>query len=244
MRPQSAVLQEAAPSGVSWAPTRPDPSPLISDHHQRFAIPTNDAACDALLASAEARLKHQPPGVRQELVADLARVLGAGSRVWTQKRRARLRRLLADAGPISVDPVLNVAAATPRDEVLDDAVGVLAAACDADDSVATSLVNFLRHVTFARSGAAGAPRREVALRALAASDNPIATEARLNVAHRLARTDPSPQVRDAAVQAISMMCRREGHEIIVDLLMKLKRAEASPQVRESIDDAIASVRTL
>jgi metal-dependent amidase/aminoacylase/carboxypeptidase family protein len=150
---------------------------------------------------------------------------------------------LVSAGLVSVAPVLVVVASTPRDEVLDDAVAVLAAASDAHDTVAAALLNFAGQSPIV-SRSMGPSPREVALRAIARSNSTIAKAARLSVAHRMARSDPSPSVRDAAVQALSQMCPIEGHAVVIDLLTKLRASESNPQVRESIDDAIDSLRTV
>jgi hypothetical protein len=207
-----------------------------------FRIPSGETECDALLATAEWRAQEQPQEVRQEVVADIARFLGATSRVWTPSRRSRLRKILAEAGLCSLGPVLRIVADAPRDDVMDEAVTVLSLAAELDGQVAVALVEALVHVQPGLGPGNSDAAHEVMLRALARAHSPIAYEERVRVAFRLAKVDPSPAVRDAAVQALSMMGTREGREILVVLLEKLRDAESNQIVLASIDEAIDTLR--
>jgi hypothetical protein len=97
-----------------------------------------------MLASAESRVKYLPAAVRVDVVADLARFLGATSRVWTAERWRRLHALLAEAGRLSVGPILRAVATTPREEIIDDAVMVLARVAEtSSEDVAAFFVDAL-----------------------------------------------------------------------------------------------------
>jgi hypothetical protein len=176
--------------------------------------------------------------VRADLVRDLARFLGASSRVWTTPRRLRLEQLLADAGPYCIAPVFETVASMPRDEVMDQAVLVLAAAADAHEEVASALA-----ILGTLPPASNPPAvREVIVRSLARASGPVACHAKLRIAFQLGMSDPSPAVRDAAVQALAMIGGGEGAAIVLDLLEKLRAAEREPMVLESIAEAVDSVR--
>lgn len=226
---------------VGWRRLLP-PSPLTTDQHVPFRIPSSDAECDVLLAAAECRAREQPQEIRQEVVADIARFLGATSRIWTPSRRSRLRRILAEAGLCTIGPVLRIVSDTPRDDVMDEAVTVLSSAAELDGQVAVALVEALVHVQSGLGPTDSDAVREVMLRSLVRAQSPVAHEERVRVAFRLAKVDPSPAVRDAAVQALSMMGTREGRDILVVLLEKLRESESNQSVVESIDEAIDTLR--
>ncbi|MGA2451356.1 MAG: hypothetical protein ABTD50_22080 [Polyangiaceae bacterium] len=203
----------------------------------------SDHDCDGLLASAENRAKELSSAARQELVEDLARFLGAGSRVWTISRRTRLRRLLADAGVISLGPVLGTVADTPRDDVMDEAVAVLSSAAELHEDVAVWLIDTLGGAQGVAGPSALPPLREVMLRAIAHSRSQLARQSRVRIAFQLARDDSSPAVRDAAIQALSTMGVREGGAVLATLVESLRTTEDSPQVLESIDQALDTLRS-
>jgi hypothetical protein len=235
----SSGLTETSRFAPRAAERRPPPSPLTTDQHWPFGIPADEVQCDALLGTAGWRMNEPAfAAVRSDLVRDLARFLGASSRVWTTPRRLRLEQLLIDAGPYCIGPVFDTVAAMPRDEVMDQAVSVLAAAATAHEEVAETLASLGDAPPAVNPPAV----REVILRSLVRASGPIARQAKLRIACRLA-TDPSPAVRDAAVQALAAIGKGEGHEIVLDLLKKLRAAEREPLVLESIDEAADTVRT-
>jgi hypothetical protein len=192
-----------------------------------------------MLAMAESRVKYLTEVARLDLLADLARFLGATSRVWTTERRHRLEELLVNAGRLAVAPVLRSVAATPREEVIDDAVAVLAGVIEKHEGAAAMFDDAL---TPPPTGIATAPIvREVMLRALVRAQCANAAVAKLRVAYVLARSDTAPEVREAAVQGLSEIGRRDGAAIVVDLLRQLKSAEGDPLVIEAIDEAVEAI---
>jgi hypothetical protein len=243
MRTASGVTERGplgSPPTLALSHRQP-PSPLTTDQHQAFRVPVSEADADAMLASAESRATYVPLAVKQELVADLSRFLGAMSRVWTTGRRRRLETLLIDAGRIAVAPVLQTVIATPREEVIDDAVAVLAGIAERLEDAATAFADALTRAQI--GGPMVAPIvREVLLRALVRGQSERTRSEKLRVAFTSARVDPSPAVRDAAVQALSTIGRQDGAAIVRVLLEKLKVAERDAGVTESIDDALDALR--
>ena len=216
------------------------PSPLTTDHHQKFGVPQSETACDGMLAVAEWRMREQP-ALRDEVALDLARFLGANSHVWTTTRRARLDRLLVSAGTRHLGCVFATVASSPRDEVMDHAVRIIVAAAAEDESMSRALVHALTHSL--RLAVTESPAvREVMLRALANSRDPVAGEAKVRIAFALAKDDPSPAVRDAAVQALSVMGGPDAVAILTTLLGELQAGERSAAVRESIDEGLETLR--
>ena len=220
-------------------PLRP-PSPLTTEHHQTFAIPQTESACDGMLAAAEWRMKEQP-ALRNEVAADLARFLGATSHVWTTMRRARLERILVSSGTQHLGCVFAVVARSPRDEVMDHAVRVIVGAAAEDELMSRALVHSLANAS--RLAVTESPAvREVMLRALANSGGPTAGEAKVRIAFALAKSDPSPAVRDAAVQALSMMGGADAVAILITLLEELQGRERNAAVLESIAEGLETLR--
>ena len=209
-------------------------------HHQVFAVPLTESACDGMLATADWRMKEQP-SLRHDVAADLSRFLGANSHVWTTARRARLERILVSAGTHHLGCVFAVVARSPRDEVMDHAVRVLVAAAAEDELMSRELVHSLANASWLTVTQIPAVR-EVMLRALANSKGRVAGEAKVRIAFALAKGDPSPAVRDAAVQALSVMGGSDAVAILLSLLGELQGSEQNPAVRESIADGLETLR--
>jgi HEAT repeat protein len=194
-----------------------------------------------MLAVAEIRLEDGPQR-REDLVQDLARFIGATSRVWTTARRLRLERLLVEAGPLAVGPVLQVVADAPRDEIIDEAVSLLAMSAERSEVVANAIVDAVDPSLRRSSLTEPAVVREVLLRALVRAKCPLAAQAKVRIAFAVARTDPSPGVRDAAVHALSTIGDPRATMILIDLLERLRPAEGNAMVLESIAEALADLR--
>jgi hypothetical protein len=202
-------------------------------------VPVREIEADALLASAASRVKYTTDDARRYVLADLARFLGATSRVWTLERRARLEGLLVASGLLSVDPVLASVVEAPREEVVDAAVSVLAGILEKHHGTTAIFEEAVRPPPV---GVATSPIvREALLRALVKAQSPDARDSKLRIAYMLAREDV-PIVRDVAVQALATIGRSDGAKIVLDLLERLKGNERDTEVLESIDDAIEAVR--
>jgi hypothetical protein len=187
------------------------------------------------------RARSLSEAVRQELLVDLARFLGATSRVWTSTRRRHLETLLIDAGLSAVGPSCRTVGGTPREEVVDAAVNVFAGIVEKHDGAAGAFVEAL---TSPPTGITSMPIvREVMLRSLVRGECPDVDGAELRVAYQLAALDVSPSVRDAAAQTLSSFGRRDGGEaeLVLGLLRRLKDDERDHLVLESIDEAIEAV---
>lgn len=237
----SAVTEQLpGSSGLRGWPQRRPPSPLTSDQHQPFGVPAEERDCEGMLAAAESRVQYLTEAAREQLMADLARFLGASSRIWTRSRRQRLQALLVNDGLLSIEAVLRTVGETPREEVIDDAVAVLAGIVERHEGAASAFAEVLAPPP---SGAlTSATVREAMLRGLVRARCDGAASSKLRVAYKLASEDPSPAVRDAAVQALSTIGRQDGAQLILDFLERLKRQEQDRMVLESIDDAIEAVR--
>ncbi len=241
MRSASSAVTDRGSMGVIQA--RPNaPSPLVSDQHEPFPVPMTDVECDAVLAQATSRLKYLPESAREELLTDLARFLGASSRVWTAERRQALRSLLARNDVAGVGAALMAAEKTPREEVVDEAVSVLALSVENDPAMVATFVEVLMPTPPGMS-LTEPLAREIVLRALVKAHCPGARESKLKVAFAMAKSDPVPAVREVAVQALSTIGQRAGADMILVYLRSLRAIEADPQVCESIDEAIAVVES-
>jgi hypothetical protein len=153
-----------------------------------------------------------------------------------------LRRLISESGSLGVTPVLRAVVSTPRDDVMDEAAAVLGSAADRDDDVANLLVNVLAQPPAASTLTADPACREVVLRAIVRSRKSITIQNRTRLAYRLAKSDGSASVRDAAVQAMSTMGELEGADVLIVCLEALRAEERSALVLESIDEAISNLR--
>jgi hypothetical protein len=223
---------------VTWKHREP-PSPLTTEEHQAFTVPVAERDADAILAIAESRVKYLSESARLDLLADLARFLGATSRVWTTERRRRLEALLVDAGPLAVSPVLRSVITTPREEVIDDAVAVLAGIIEKHEGAAAM---FAEALSPPPTGIATAPIvREAMLRAIVRGQCASAAATKLRVAYMLAKVDTSPEVREAAVQALSEIGRCDGAPIVLELLRLLRPGESDPIVVDTIDEAVEAI---
>jgi len=162
----------------------------------------------------------------------LSRFLGANSRIWNEARRQRLFEVLASTGAGAVGPVLAVVMACPRQDVIDDAVRVLA-------MIAPS-TGGLFHLYAVR--AEHPAIRVVSVRVLATVDHADAATTQAIVA---ALDDRAPEVRDAAVYALGARAAgtqlRDWTHPYRDLLNHRLQTERNPVVRESIEAVLAEL---
>lgn len=209
-----------------------------SNADRHIAIPMTESECDATLKAAEWRLKEGYLD-SSDIVRDLARFLGAGSHVWTGPRRVRLDRILSEASPVSVGPILQVVANSPREEVCDHAVRVLSAAIERDDSVAEQFYEILVR-TPERPQGLTAPVRETMVRALSRATGPSADNYRFSVLVN-AVDDQAPAVREAAVNGLATHTPPNFLRPVIDLLSRVREQEPNGAVAESTDEAIAEL---
>ena len=196
-------------------------------------VPKTDEDCERLLAMA-ARCEPGP-----DLAADLAPFLGAASRVWTPARRDRVRHLIAAVGIEAVPPVLAAVLATPRQEVIDEAVGTLVEAAREDDRIIVMLAAQLVARLQARPSSpgespTGAPHvRATIVRVIGAGGGAGARELRMN-ALACALADDAPEVRDVAVQVLGT----SADPIARQLLRARASVEPVAFLRDAIVDAL------
>ncbi len=204
-------------------------------------VPQNEQQCDLLLEAATARLRQS--AITASDCLDLARFPGASSRAWNADRRAKLRVILAGAGRIAVGPLLEAAAASPREEVLDETVRVLRMIAEKDAEVGRlavfTLMPGLANVDGRPSPivAESAPLRAVLVRLLGELQSHAAPTLRL-AALSSALDDASPLVRDAAVQAWAAVGDRRARVI----LQRHRAKETEDFIRAQIDVALEDVR--
>jgi hypothetical protein len=179
-----------------------------------------------------------------ELSTYLAGFLGASSRVWTSSRRTRLRLILARTGVEVAPAVLRAVERTPREEVIDDAVNVLAEAARRDERVVRAVASrLLVPVSMGAREEADPvvgdhPAVRVAIvRALGSVRSLHARDLRLR-ALALALVDPAAEVRDAAIQSLG----RSADAAAQRLLEQRRPDEGEPFLAEAIDDALAELR--
>lgn len=233
-------------SGISPSAFRPFSQVTYSGYRARvgaapvaWGIPRTGDECDRVLDAGAAT-----PNV--DVARYLAGFMGAASHVWTPSRRLRLRTLLAGFGSQVVPLVLSAVAATPRQEVIDEAVDVLIAAASSDDRVIENLVHLLAApVLRAGSGkpvtAEPPPVRATITRALGRTRTPATREHRLG-ALAIALVDAAPSVRDAAIQALRVAPMQADRAIALRLLTQRRAQEKETFLLEEIDDALADLR--
>ncbi len=209
-------------------------TPIVSDQ-QPFRVPATDADADGMLANAKWRVREMPY-LADAVLRDVARFLGAAGRVWTPSRRLRLAHLLASGGGRSVSPVIDVVTSTPREEVADAAIAVLADIMARDVLLAADLAQALTVVGRCAPPLDQAVAREVVVRALGdVFDTPARDMIRIALVSVL--DDESPRVRDAAVRAI-VATKERG---LVGPLRARRSVERDGVVAESIDEAIGDL---
>lgn len=218
----------------------PPLTPLTTDCHRPFQIPRTEPDADGMLATAEWRIANQPT-LRLDVARDLSRFLGSSGRVWTPARRERLQRLLVSVGSQSLSAVFAVAAASPREEVIDAVVSVVAASADADTMTTLALIDVLLSGRSAFAFGDAPIVREVIARALARSTNPFALQSRVRVLLILAGSDPSSAVRDAVIQTLAMVDEPKTVAARIDILRKLQATEADPLVQRSFAEALETL---
>jgi HEAT repeat protein len=179
--------------------------------------------------------------VTRETSEYLAGFLGAASHVWVAARRLRLLAALARGGVLSVPPILEAVARTPREEVIDDAVAALGEIARRDASV---LAGFVAAISTAWSRANPRPpvldhasTRVVLVRVIGGTGR-IETRDERVAALANALRDPSIEVRDAAIQALVSTQDRAAMRV---LEMRLG-TEPEPFLRNEITEAIAELR--
>jgi hypothetical protein len=203
-----------------------------------WGIPRTSDECEQVLSAAAAM--EMTPNLRDYL----AGFLGVSSHVWTSPRRTRLRLILARAG-VEVSPaVLSAVAHTPREEVIDDAVDVLAEAARLDQRVVGALAG--RLLIRASSGAmeesdqlasGHAAVRATIARVLGRLRGAGTRDERLR-ALAGALLDRAAEVRDAAIQALGA----SGDPVAMSLLEQRRPNEGEAFLLQAIDDAIAELR--
>lgn len=181
--------------------------------------PTTGEACDRLLDRAS-RILRLAGSI--EIVEDLARFLGAASRVWTPARRQRLRTLIASAGEWSVAPVLAEVARHPRAEIVDEAQLVL-----------RDLLRVAPQSAWKLAGAV-LTHPNANVRALLAASLTHAREPQAHDALVRALDDVSPTVREAATWALA---NRGGRGVRRAIEVRIAK-EADAKTREALRDAL------
>lgn len=195
------------------------PRSRIDTVSERLAVPSTVEQTSKVLAQAERVLRVSDGG--SEVLRELARFLGASSSAWTRDHRVRLRKLLRRGD--AIEAILDEVTATPRAEVVDEAVAILGELARARHH-ADRLGNLLAPA----SSCPDAVRVTVAS-ALGRSDNGHAVSYLEN-----ALSDPSPDVRDAVVNGLVEL--RAG-DLAAKLQARLTR-EPSALVRETIQTAL------
>lgn len=233
---QSAVIDRLIDSARSAsAPRRLAPSPFVWDYHRPFGVPRDGGECEGLLAVAESRLKNQPH-LSGDVLADLARFVGASSRVWTDARRSRLHQILARAGDASIGPLFSAVRSCPRVEVIEETAEVLGDICADDAGITVAVAEGLAAATRDVSPPFEEPSvREVALRSLVRAFRGDTSDSVLRAFVQVLSGDRSAQVRDAAAQAIAAC----GAAELAPVLRDLRNKETDSLVRDSIDEALA-----
>jgi hypothetical protein len=193
-------------------------------------IPRTEDECERVLNAADAS------AASPELSDSpyLASFLGASSSLWTPARKDRLRGILARAGVEVTFPVLQAVARTPRQEVIDDAVDVLAEAGSRDERVLHVLARLLTDDPLVRDHAAV---RATIARVLGRHRELGTREVRL-VALASALLDPAAEVRDAAIQALGDSL----DPVAIRLLERRRPNEEERFLVDAIDDALAALR--
>jgi hypothetical protein len=193
-------------------------------------IPRTEDDCERVLDAADASAASPESSASPYL----ASFLGASSSLWTPARKDRLRGILARAGVEVTSPVLQAVARTPRQEVIDDAIDVLAEAASRDERVLHALARLLTDDPLVRNHAAV---RATIARVLGRHRELGTREVRL-VALARALLDPAAEVRDAAIQALG----DSRDPVAMRLLERRRPNEEEGFLVDAIDDALAALR--
>jgi HEAT repeat protein len=164
------------------------------------------------------------PEARALFARELARFLGAASRVWTAERRSRLRRLLQMAGDEAIGPVLVTIVQTPRAEVVDEGEAVLTALGRESSTLLRRLVDLLPRT-------APPTARAALVQSLAGVSDPAA-----KAAIEFALNDESPEVRDAAASALAQIGGPDARSVLQRRLQRERNAVVSASLRAALEE--------
>ncbi len=213
---------------------------------QRISVPSQPVAADArlpaprtgeeaeqLLAHAEERRK-----LGHAIEEDLGRFVGSTNAIWTLPRKDRLITLLAGS-PDGLRVALESVIRTPNAATIDDAVRVLLTDANPDKvDLYAAILEKAAPVAF--PGLAHLRRhpdvRMVLVRALADHEDVLSTSELRALA--VALRDASPDVRDAAAQAIA----QRNAKALIPALEARRQDEPNSVVRESIEGTLAALR--
>lgn len=208
------------------------PSQLVAAD-ARLPAPRTGQEAELLLAHAEERRKLGFP-----VEEDLGRFVGCANTVWTLPRKDRLIALLAGS-PEGLRVTLESVIRTPNAATIDDAVRVLLTDANPEKvDLYAAILEKAAPVAF--PGLAHLRRhpdvRLVLVRALADHEDELSTSELRALA--VALRDVSPEVRDAAAQAIAQRSAKG----LIPALEARRQDESNSVVRESIEAALAALR--
>jgi hypothetical protein len=199
-----------------------------SAYETSFETPTTAEAADAILAAAARAVRNVD--ARSPLARELARFLGASSRVWSFARRERLRSLLLACRNEGLRATLVAVAECPVPEVMDEAELVIESLVSEACELLTGIVDGRPISTPGFQTLASSPAvRAAIVRALAVAGPSTTTPALVR-----ALQDEAAEVRDAAAQGLA---RRGDPGTKVELQHRL-RSEPDAVVRESLEAAL------
>jgi hypothetical protein len=209
----------------------------LSVSQEELPVPLDEAECERLLRVAERKLRSAE--TRRTTLMQLARFLGASSRVWTRDRRMQLSELLARYDAEGVLCALRVVAETPKVEVEDEALRVLRAIVRSRQAIAGPLAAAVRG-SAVEPPELGALAAVPAVRALLTLALAVAAPTpRQLEAIGAALEDRSAEVREAAARAMATL----SNEGALDMLRKRAQIERDELVRQSIADAVEELQS-